>query len=219
MLDREPVKDSAKVGFGKHEGLTYKEVFETQPGYCKWLIQSILKPQPGPFSVASLKLAVYVLNRRNLVLEAAAPSAPEARATPPTPPLEDPRRDISGALGCLVGHEGQPLIFVLSGRAFGGQLTKSNVRALLEFFGGVVRTQVSGRTDYLVLGEDKGSDWSRSGATQQRSSTLKEQRAREHGAETLKFEELLGLIRRRSEGASQDSFALFPLNLGSGSGA
>jgi len=232
----QPIGDSAKVAFGKYEGLTYKEIFESQPGYCKWLIQSTLKSEPGPFNIASLKLAVYVLNRRDSELAAKAPSppsvsktmaalpppqlqarapscpsAPETRATPATPQLQD----VSGAPGCLVGQEGQPLTFVLSGRAFGGQLTKSTVRALLEFFGGVVRTAVSGKTDFLVVGEEKASDWSRSGvATRQPgSSTLKEQKAREHRIETLRFEELLELIRKRSEGASQEEPSLFSLNL------
>jgi len=228
-LHQEPIEDSAKVGFGKHGGLTYKEIFEAQEQYCDWLINNILKPEKGKFSVAALKLAVYVLNRRHSALASFKAGSPLLPSTPETkvvrttpPPLEDLQQDlqhdVSGAPGCLVDQNGQPLTFVLSGRAFGGRrLTKRDVGILVEFFGGVVRSAVSGKTNYLIVGEDKASDWSRgrAGNRQHDSLTLKEQKAREHGIKVLRVQEVLELIQERSAGVSRDKLAVFSLDPGS----
>lgn len=43
----EPWSPDHKVGFGKHSGLTWRELADRQPGYCDWILDADVDKAPG----------------------------------------------------------------------------------------------------------------------------------------------------------------------------
>lgn len=235
-LDNAPIAPSAKVGFGQYKDLTYAEVVSKDPAYCDWLLNKLIDPEQRVFYLPWMKFVVYYLSRNHQAapsqskpaLIAVPPVAPEVTtASTPAPqnPLSTPAHATSappphlagdavvGHPACLATADAQPMLFVVTGEAFGGVWSQTAVKELLEFYGGAVRSAVSRKTHYVVVGEEKKSKWSKHNETNVSTHpSRKEKAAQEHRIPSLNFAGLLDLIQQRSAGTDKGTWICFRLD-------
>jgi len=162
------------VDFGKYNARTFADVFENDPGYCRWLVDLALEKNNS--SGSTWPFVAYIQNRWLT-------DSPQGARHPQTFKMQ-------AVKGCLRGCS-----FVITGRP--AQMPRHVLEQLIEFFGGDVKTSVTSKTDYLILGKDHvGSPSIESGA--------KFAAAKKHDVPRIPVEELLEDLSSTTEEA-QDS--------------
>jgi len=114
------------LGFGKHAENTWAEVFENEPNYCNWLVDSSMASTKS--SGGSWAFIAYVLHRR-LVGGSLTPT----------------KVSVTAQKNCLFGCS-----FAITGTLV--EMPRPFFEELIIFFGGRVVTAVSSNTNYLIVG-------------------------------------------------------------------